>query len=167
MQGAHKGEGVWQDGMACGRLPASTRKKKSVKIYVDCRFPFANSSLCCLLLSGPAAFLSNCYSLSHKPTTSVLKALAPHVGTDPEVNPQWRQTPAWECHELWAGDWIRTWEHRGPAPSEAQRPTVLKGENSTVGLHGHFTSEEIDLAFWCVVSIEAGLNLLSEDYKAT
>lgn len=56
---------------------------------------------------------------------------------------------------------------QGSAPSEAQRPTVLKGENSTLGLSGHFTSEKIDLAFWCVVSIEAGLNLLSKDYKAT
>ena len=56
---------------------------------------------------------------------------------------------------------------QGPAPSEAQRPTVLKGENSTVGLSGHFTSEKIDLAFWCVVYIESGLNLLSKEYNAT
>lgn len=78
--------------------------RKSVKIYVDCRFPFANSSFCCLLLSGQAAFLSNSYSLRHKATTTVLKAQTPYVGTDPEVNPQWRQTPAWECHKLGAGD---------------------------------------------------------------
>lgn len=57
---------------------------------------------------------------------------------------------------------------RGPGTEPGTAPCCVEGrEEQPPSFSGHFTWEKIDLAFPCAVSIEAGLNLLSKDYKAT
>lgn len=57
---------------------------------------------------------------------------------------------------------------RGSGPWRGECPPVLeKKTRAAVSSPATFAWEKMDFCFRCVVSIEAELNLLSEDYKAT
>lgn len=143
---------LWQEAQARARLPASKRYRYG-KSWLRFRFS-------CFPSSHPVAFSPAVLLLSRVAVTPFHPAPPLHRAVEMRAL---AEHAAWGCSRQGLGRPVG-W---GGCPVKSSALLCSERRIEQLCFNGHFALKKIDLSFRCVVSIEAGLNLLSEDDEAT